>query len=74
MTTLSSGLTTTHAFTSGPANAAEASVPNGMWNPTASPAVAEPARKVRRLMLDISFIDPSLYAFAAEWIAVRTCW
>ena len=34
-----------------PANAAEASVPNGMWNPTASPAVAEPARKVRRFML-----------------------
>ena len=51
MTTVSSGFTTTQAFTSGPVAWAEASVPNGMWKPSARPAVEEPTRKVRRFML-----------------------
>src|SRR4051812_14159450 len=50
ITTVSSGLITTQALTSGAASAAAAEVPNGTWKSTESPpaTAAEPARNLRR--------------------------
>src|SRR5919197_4965153 len=50
ITTVSSGITTTQALTSGLPSAATASLPNGTWNPSEKPprTAAEPARKPRR--------------------------
>src|SRR4051812_40540703 len=59
MTTGSSGLITTQAFTSPGAVCAAASLPNGTWKPSERPPVtaAVPTRKLRR----------------ETWVRSRTC-
>src|SRR3954453_14866121 len=73
MTTVSSGLTTTQALSSGmappvPGDAAS-TAENGMWKPSMKPpaAAAEPARKPRREVLSmVVIIPPSSLASAAS--------
>ena len=78
MTVVLSGLMTTQTPTSGEPSAARTTLgPNGRSIPNARPppTAAVPMKKERRFILGTKFMMmPSLYAFAAEWIAARTCW
>ena len=79
ITTLSSGLITTQALTSGAASAALAVPANGTWKPSARPA--EPAsaaeRAEKRAAVDVRHHchgDLPRHALAVAWIAARTRW
>ena len=78
ITTVSSGRMTTHALTSGaPPWARTTLAPNGIFRPRASPAptVPVPMTKARRSIFGALVIMASPpYAFAAAWMASRTCW
>ena len=77
MTTVSSGRMTTHAVTSGEPSCARTTLgPNGIFRPMASPAPSAvlPMTKERRVSFGILVIMTPSYAFAAAWMASRTCW
>src|SRR3989442_5293929 len=78
MTTVSSGRMTTQAFTSGePSWARTTLAPNGILRPRArpAPAAALPMTKERRLSFGgLGIMARPPYAFAAAWMASRTCW
>ena len=78
MTVVSSGRITTQTLTSGEPSAARTTVgpPAGRSKPIArpAPAAAVPMTKERRLRLTCLFMVVLPQAFAAAWIASRTCW
>ncbi len=79
ITTVSSGRITTQTLTSGEPSAARTTVgpPKGRSRPIARPAptAAVPMTKARRLSLRTCwFMAMPPHAFAAAWIASRTCW
>ena len=77
ITTVSSGRMTTQALISGePSCARTTLVPNGIFRPRTSPlpTAAVPTRNERRLSFGVFVVMAAPYAFAAAWMASRTCW